>query len=231
MSRPGSQTASDTFQESRNVCIKNPGSPPFGTDCKQGSMSWPRRASVALWTKSWRKEQVKGSTSQRSRPSPLPLVSHWPIPWPFTGPSRGRSRSILHADYWYIPATGWGTDLSWSANKAPTNGRGSLIPSEQGQETQLISQGWPSTLHHHSSPSKAGYTRQECTNINCTPFLSKVFETCGLQKGDTRGHDLVWGIKGCSFDHLHVDLLDSVLRPLESGSPSLLLSINFVKNH
>ena len=41
------------------------------------------------------------------------------------------------------------------------------------------------------------------------------------------------GLKGCSVDHLLVDLLDQVLEQLDSGCPSLVLGVNYEKafNH
>ena len=72
----------------------------------------------------------------------------------------------------------------------------------------------------------------DCRNISCTPFLSKVLESILLE--DMRKEipeDLVQygGIKASSVDHLLVDLFDQVLEPLEAGSPSLILGVDFEK--
>ena len=76
----------------------------------------------------------------------------------------------------------------------------------------------------------------DCRNISCTPFLSKVLE--GVMLDDLRTEiplDKVQygGIKGCSVDHLLVDLFESILEPLETGSPTLVLGIDYEKafNH
>ena len=72
----------------------------------------------------------------------------------------------------------------------------------------------------------------ECRNISCTPFLSKVLE--GILLDDLRSEVPVdlsqyGGIKGCSVDHLLIDLFESVLEPLERGAPSLILGIDYEK--
>ena len=72
----------------------------------------------------------------------------------------------------------------------------------------------------------------ECRNISCTPFLSKVLE--GVVLADLRQEIPVdesqyGGEKGCSVDHLLMDLLDRVLEPLEMGDPSLVLGIDIEK--
>ena len=75
-------------------------------------------------------------------------------------------------------------------------------------------------------------TLADCCNISCTPFLSKVLE--GVLLDDLRGvidPDPVQygGIKGCSVDHLLVDLFDAVLEPMEAGASSVVLGIDYEK--
>ena len=72
----------------------------------------------------------------------------------------------------------------------------------------------------------------ECRNISCTPFLSKVLE--GVLLDDLRSEldiDPVQygGIKQSSVDHLLVDMFDNILKPLDVGDPSLVVSIDFEK--
>ena len=72
----------------------------------------------------------------------------------------------------------------------------------------------------------------QCRNISCTPFLSKVLEMFILE--DLRAEiplDPVQygGVKGCSVDHLLVDMLDNILRPMEGGNASVVLGIDFEK--
>ena len=72
----------------------------------------------------------------------------------------------------------------------------------------------------------------DCRNISCTPFLSKVLE--GVLLDDLRAEvpldpSQYGGMKGCSVDHLLVDLFEAVLEPLERGSPSLVLGIDYEK--
>ena len=72
----------------------------------------------------------------------------------------------------------------------------------------------------------------DCGNIICTPFLSKVLE--GVLLDDPRGviaPDPIQfgGIKGCSVDHLLVELFDAVLEPMEAGASSIVLGIDYEK--
>ena len=72
----------------------------------------------------------------------------------------------------------------------------------------------------------------DCRNISCTPFLSKVME--GVLLDDLREaiplDELQYGgIKGCSVDHLLVDLFEGVLHPMESGDSSLILGLDYEK--
>ena len=94
-------------------------------------------------------------------------------------------------------------------------------PTAWKQETTVV-------IPKVSNPS----TLAECRNISCTPFLSKVLE--GVILDDLRAEVPVdaiqyGGIKGCSVDHLLVDLFDTVLEPLESGSSSVVLGIDYEK--
>ena len=94
-------------------------------------------------------------------------------------------------------------------------------PTAWKQETTVV-------IPKVSNPS----TLAECRNISCTPFLSKVLE--GVILDDLRAEvpvDLIQygGIKGCSVDHLLVDLFDTVLEPLESGASSVVLGIDYEK--
>ena len=72
----------------------------------------------------------------------------------------------------------------------------------------------------------------DCRNISCTPFLSKVLESILLEdlRSEIPDDEVQYGgLKGSSVDHLLVDLFETVLRPLESGCPSLVLGIDFEK--
>ena len=79
-----------------------------------------------------------------------------------------------------------------------------------------------------SSPSDL----TECRNISCTPFLSKVLESVlleDLRKSIPTDPSQYGGIKGSSVDHLLADLMDNILRPLDSGNPVVLLAVDFEK--
>ena len=72
----------------------------------------------------------------------------------------------------------------------------------------------------------------DCRNISCTAFLSKVLESVLLD--DLRSELLpdesqYGGIKKCSVDHMLIDLYDAILQPLEHGHPSAILAIDFEK--
>ena len=73
----------------------------------------------------------------------------------------------------------------------------------------------------------------ECRNISCTPFLSKVLES--IVQDDIRAEIPIdpsqyGGLKQSSVDHLLVDLYEAVLHPLDDGGhPSLVLSIDYEK--
>ena len=72
----------------------------------------------------------------------------------------------------------------------------------------------------------------ECRNISCTSFLSKVLESVllkDLQDEIPIDPTQYGGIKGCSTNHLLVDLIDNVLAPMEEGHPSIICSIDYQK--
>ena len=82
-------------------------------------------------------------------------------------------------------------------------------PSNWKKETAVII---PKTPH----PSSLSETR----NISCTSFLSKVLEAVvleDLRKEIPLDPIQYGGIKGCSVDHLLVDLWDSILRPMDNN--------------
>ena len=84
------------------------------------------------------------------------------------------------------------------------------------------------------TPSPNGLA--ECRNISCTSFLSKVLESVlleDLRKELAPDESQYGGLKKCSVNHLLVDLLvdllDNVLRPLDSGNPTVLLALDYEK--
>ena len=116
-----------------------------------------------------------------------------------------------------------------------------LVPAVTRIFNAVFSTGrWPSTWKVETTAVIPKVTMPEslgdCRNISCTPFLSKVLE--GGVLDDLRERIPVdetqyGGIKGCSVDHLLVDLFEELLEPLESGSSSLVLSVDYEKafNH
>ena len=95
---------------------------------------------------------------------------------------------------------------------------------------------WPSRWKTESTvviPKGPNPTNlSECRNISCTPFLSKVLESFLLEDLRTELEQDVTqygGIKDCSVNHLLVDLLDRVLRPLDEGDPSVVVCVDFEK--
>ena len=75
-------------------------------------------------------------------------------------------------------------------------------------------------------------TLADCRNISCTAFLSKVLESIMLD--DLRAEIPVdvlqyGGLKGCSVNHLLMDMYDNVLEPLDSGAYVTVLGIDYEK--
>ena len=94
-------------------------------------------------------------------------------------------------------------------------------PSAWKEETTVV-------IPKVSNPSSLG----ECRNISCTPFLSKVLESVlldDLRKEIPVDKVQYGGLKGCSVNHLLIDLYDSVLENLEDGNPSVLVGIDYEK--
>ena len=72
----------------------------------------------------------------------------------------------------------------------------------------------------------------ECRNIACTPFLSKVLESYvldDLRKEIAPDNNQYGGEKGSSVNHLLVDLMDNILRPMDQGNLSVMLCVDFQK--
>ena len=72
----------------------------------------------------------------------------------------------------------------------------------------------------------------ECRNISCTNFLSKVLESVLLQDLRREIPDdphQYGGLKGCSVDHLLVDMTDTMLGAVDRGETATVLSIDFEK--
>ena len=72
----------------------------------------------------------------------------------------------------------------------------------------------------------------ECRNISCTHFLSKVLESVLLDdlRREIEPDPVQYGgMKGCSVDHMLIDLYEAILRPLEGGDPSIILGIDYEK--
>ena len=135
------------------------------------------------------------------------------------------------------------------AKKPNSQVRGDLLPRVMKKHHQLLvtpvtmifnavfKEGkWPDAWKEETTvviPKVANpETLADCRNISCTPFLSKVLE--GVLLDDLRGviaPDPVQygGIKGCSVDHLLVDLFDAVLEPMEAGASSVVLGIDYEK--
>ena len=72
----------------------------------------------------------------------------------------------------------------------------------------------------------------ECRNISCTPYLSKLLESIILD--DLRTEIPVdplqyGGMKNCSVDHLLVDLHEEILRPIDHGNPVVIMSVDYEK--
>ena len=95
---------------------------------------------------------------------------------------------------------------------------------------------WPSKWKTETTvvipkvPSPAGLN--ECRNISCTPFLSKVLESILLEdiRREIAPDDTQYGgLKQCSVNHLLVDLIDAILAPLDEGNPAVLMGIDFEK--
>ena len=73
-------------------------------------------------------------------------------------------------------------------------------------------------------------TLADFCNISCNPFLYKVLEGVGLDDlRDVISPEPVQygGIKGCSVDHLLVNLFDTILEPMEARASSVVLSIEY----
>ena len=72
----------------------------------------------------------------------------------------------------------------------------------------------------------------ECRNISCTNFLSKVLESVLLDdlRREIEPDPVQYGgLKGCSVNHMLIDLYEAILRPLEDGDPSIVLGIDYEK--
>ena len=80
----------------------------------------------------------------------------------------------------------------------------------------------------NSNPSSLSETR----NISCTSFLSKAMEAVLLEdiRMEVAPDPIQYGgLKGCSTNHLLVDLINSILRPLEEGNPVVVTGVDFEK--
>ena len=72
----------------------------------------------------------------------------------------------------------------------------------------------------------------ECRNISCTPFLSKVMESLlldDLRREIDPDPIQYGGIKGCSVDHLLIDIHHEILGALDKGNPAVVLGIDYEK--
>ena len=72
----------------------------------------------------------------------------------------------------------------------------------------------------------------ECRIISCTPFLSKVLETVLLNdlRSEIAADPIQYGgVKKCSVNHLLVDLMDKILKPLEAGDTAVVLGVDYEK--
>ena len=134
------------------------------------------------------------------------------------------------------------------AKKPGSQVKGDLLPRVMKKHHQMIAapvtrifnavfkEGrWPEAWKEETTvviPKVANGILADCRNISCTPFLSKVLEGVildDLRLAITPDPVQYGGIKGCSVDHLLVDLFDAILEPMEGGASSIVLGIDYEK--
>ena len=80
---------------------------------------------------------------------------------------------------------------------------------------------------------KSPTEENQCRNISCTAFLSKVFESFILQWAREKvklGNTQYGGEKGCSTSHLIIDMLQEITTTMEDRrAASILMSIDYSK--